>query len=268
MSLPLLDARLQQRHGDPNLIGKELIWQISDTIKHDPRSMQRTLGPSEIGDPCARRIAYKLLQTSEVRERPPNWPATVGHGVHLWLADAFAPIEVDQGQERWFVETKLVVGEIDGHDIKGSCDLYDRVTATVIDWKTTSKAKIEQYRKRGPGNLYRAQINLYGRGWRRIGQPVDTVMIVFLPRDGGLDDAYVWHEAYDDQCAVDALTRLQGIARLVGIFGVDALGMLPTTEAYCLHCPYLRFNSSNLAEGCPGDPATLQPRAVLTVEGK
>jgi len=268
MTLPVLAEHLQQRGGSGDLVGKELLWHVKESIKGAPRSHQRMIGPSEIGDPCARRIAYKLLGTAELAERPPAWPATVGTGVHLWLADAFTPHEVETGQERWFVETKLVVGQVDGEDVTGTCDLYDRDTATVIDWKTTSKAKIGKLRHgTAIDERYLVQINLYARGWKLLGHPVDQVMIVYLPRDGQLADAYVWHDEYREDVALNALERLHGISTIVTTFGVDALDLIPTTESYCLHCSYLRTGSSHLGEGCPGDPAMLTPTAAITVRG-
>jgi len=261
-----LDQRLLMRGGDPDLVGRELLHYIAAGIEHAPRSQQVLIGPSEIGNPCRRRIAYKLLDTPGVRVLAPNWKATVGTGAHLWLADTFGVIEADVGVERFYVETELVIAELGGELIKGTCDLYDRMTATVVDWKTTSAPKLLDYKRHGPGAQYRAQAHLYGLGWRRLGLPVDQVMIVFLPRNGELCDTYVWYERFDVELARAALDRLAGIKQLVDTFGTSSLAMLPTTEAYCLHCPFLIFDSPDLVKGCPGDPAMLQPTRAAAIE--
>lgn len=117
---------------------------IHDAILNHPRSLQTAIGPSEIGTPCDRKIAYKLLRHPE-RPQPPAWLPTIGTGVHSWLEDAF-----DQGayrellasggdQERWLTETRVTVGYIPGMGfLEGSCDLYDRYTGTVVDHKGLS----------------------------------------------------------------------------------------------------------------------------------
>jgi hypothetical protein len=196
----------------------------------------------------------------------------VGTGVHLWLEAVFGGTSLDKvpmvgpGQERWAVETKLTVGEVGGVPILGTCDLYDRVTATVIDHKTMGKTRLADYTRKGPPEVYRVQVQLYGLGWRRAGLPVDTVMISFLPRDGQLDDAYIWWEPFRPEIARQALDRLNGISQLVQTFGVAALGMLPTTDEWCFSCPYLRLKSDDLGRGCPGDPGMYQPNLGLTIK--
>jgi hypothetical protein len=264
-----LDQHLIMRAGDPALVGQELLWYIAQAIEHAPRSQQVMIGPSEIGNPCRRRIAYKLLAMPSTQQSAPAWKATVGTSVHAFLADVFAGVEAETGVERFYVETELIIGEVAGELIKGTCDLYCRCMALVGDWKTTSNAKLIDYRRHGPTAQQIDQVHLYGRGWRRLGLPVDHVMLVFLPRDGELRDSYVWHAPYDDKIATAALERLAGIKQLVDTFGTAALSMLPTTEAYCLQCPYFKINSSRLDQGCPGDPAMLEPRpaAIRVKEG-
>lgn len=233
---------------------------IVDAILGSDRSMQTSLGPSEIGDPCTRRIGYKLLGTPENDLRP-NWKATVGTGTHMWLETAFDRYNLANalrydGQERFYIETRVNVGEVNGEIITGSCDLYDRVTGTVVDHKTNGPTMLNKYRKKGPGQQYRVQAHLYGRGWQRAGLPVSRVMIVFLPRQGELEDAYIWSEPYDEQVALDALKRLAGVDAGVKALGVAALQLLPTVEAYCTYCPFFRHQSTDLTKGCPGDPAS------------
>ena len=146
------------------------------------------------------------------------------------------------------------VGEIDGETITGSCDVFDRVTGTVIDWKTTGPTMLKKYVRKGPGPEYRVQAHLYGRGWQRRGMTVRNVMIVFLPRNGELHEAHIWHEPYDEQVAIDGLTRASGIAVATKALGHAALEQLPTAEAYCRLCPFHSPQSTDLRVGCPGHP--------------
>jgi hypothetical protein len=158
-----------------------------------------------------------------------------------------------EGQERFYIETRVSVGEVNGVEITGSCDLYDRVTGTVVDHKFPGPTMLNKYRKKGPGKQYRDQAHLYGRGWVRAGLPVNRVMIAFLPRHGELDDAFIWSEPYDEQVALDALQRVEGIDLTVRALGVAALELLPTAPHYCATCNYFQANSTDLERGCPGD---------------
>jgi hypothetical protein len=255
-----LPAELTQTGGAPDLFAAEYLHAITDAIVNSPRSLQEDLGPSEIGHVCNRRIGYRLLNHPK-RETPPNWKATMGTGAHLWLETAFdnynlANAHLLDGQKRFYIETKVSVGEVNGVELTGSCDLYDRVTQTVVDHKTTGPTQLTGYRRNGPGQQYRVQAHLYGRGWQRAGLAVSTVMIAFLPRNGELKDAYIWHEPYNEQIAIDALERLAGIDLTIKTLEYDALPHLATADSYCTYCPYFKAKSDDLRNGCPGDPAS------------
>lgn len=261
-----LPAPLQRTMTPPAQVGSELLELIRTRIVHHPRSLQVEIGPSEIGHSCARRIGYKLAGVPEKTDQPPNWKATVGTAIHSWMEEMLDDDNLSyaertgSGQERWFVETRVNVGDINGVDIEGSCDVFDRVTGTVIDWKTNGPGMLKKYKK-GPSAEYRAQAHLYGRGWQRKGMTVRNVMIIFLPRNGELSEAVVWTEPYDEQIAIDALTRATGISVLINAFGDQAYGHLDTADAFCRMCPFFKFGSTDLKTGCPGHPNGDQERS-------
>lgn len=238
-------------------VGQEYVSVIIDAIDNHPRSQQVRIGPSEIGHPCARRLAYKLLATPEGPQKP-NWKATVGTAIHEWVANVFDQYNLDHaaengGQERFLIESRVTVGTVQGSDIDGSCDLFDRATGIVTDWKTCGPSQLQKYKRQGPGEQYRAQAHLYGRGWQRAGYAVTAVQVVFLPRNGDLSEAVIWTEPYDESIAVAALTRLQGIYLATSLLGHKGLEQMPTADAWCHLCPYFRPNSDDLGLGCPGD---------------
>lgn len=252
-------AHLEARGGDPALVKAELIGRIKDAIRNHPRSLQTRIGPSEVGHPCARRIGYKLHGHPEVNAGAATdtpWLPTIGTAVHAWLEDQFRQANEGHDHARWLVELTLSVGEVLGVDITGHADLYDRVTATVIDWKIVGPTQIKKYRLQGPGDQYRSQIHLYGRGITRRGMPCDTVAIAFLPRNGELADAYIWHEPYDEQVALDALQRAAGIGLTVQNLGPNGLPVLPTADAFCHRCPYFKAGSTDPVQGCAGHPTS------------
>ncbi len=269
-----LPADLMLRGGNPDLLRDELIEIIAADIEAQPRSLQKRIGPSELGSPCARKVGYGLMEAPVMnRNRPPTWKAYVGTAIHAILEKAFdqhnlahAP-ELDYN-ERWFIESTVDVGEIGGRPVTGHCDLYDRLTCTVVDWKTCSPARLKAFRASGPSPTYRAQAHLYGRGWARRGMPVDTVMIVFLPRNGELHEAHAWHERYDEAIAVQALRRADLIQTVVDTRGVQGLGLLPVAEDYCTSCDWFVPDAVDVRFGCQGQRERVEPAPALTLGGR
>lgn len=263
-ALPIIEAlpaHLTSRGGSGDLVGAELVDVIKNAIRNHPRSLQKAIGPSEVSHPCARRIGYKLGGAEEINQTPDDtpWLPTIGTAVHAWLEEVFAGANPGDEDLRWLVELRVGIGTILGAEITGSMDLYDRVTATVVDWKIVGPTTLRKYKANGPGPQYRGQIHSYGRGATRRGLPVDRVMIAFLPRNGELRDAYLWHEPYDEQVALDAIQRAEGIALAVGTLGPAAYAQLGTADAYCNRCPFYRAGSTDPATGCPGDENARTP---------
>lgn len=257
---PVLDTAFTQRGGDPDLAAGEYLDVIEAAINAHPRSQQEALGPSDLGHKCSRRIGYQMLGVEPVNlHQGVAWKPAIGTAVHTWLETVFDAWNVTNdsyaGAERFLVETTVEVGEVNGVPVQGHADLYDRVTATVVDWKVVGNPQLGDYKANGPGQQYRYQAHLYGRGFARAGHPVDTVMIVFLPRADELHKRVVWHEPYDEAVALEALERAEGIHLAVDALGAQALAALPTADAYCHRCPFHRPGSTDLATGCPGDPA-------------
>jgi hypothetical protein len=285
--LPPVDT---QRGGDPALLFAELKAVIADAITAHPRSQQKRIGPSEIGETCARKLAYKVTGTPEARTLPPGWRPTVGTATHAWLEEAF--IVANGEPARWLLETRIDAGTCAGQALTGSSDAYDRVTATVIDWKVVGPSSMKKYGQairagRAPRADYRIQGHTYGLGFTRRGLPVDTVAIVFLPSAGELDDALMWSEPYDPQVALDAMKRVDRIHALASTLGLA--GALPMTNRHirsvgadlladpdtgpddlaigtdadsCRFCPWHVPASTDLATACPGDAGQIEASAA------
>lgn len=242
---------------------------IERAIITHPRGLKVEAGPSEWYE-CLRRFAYKLGDTPPARVREPAWRPTVGTAVHAWLADAFVAENVSLGWDRWLIETPLTIGEIaPGRLITGSCDLFDRLTGTVLDWKIPGPSSIKKYRsRRDPGYQYRTQINLYGLGWLNAGHTVNTVSIYFLPSAGELGDGYYWTEPFDLAVAATALARAQKTIKAADAVGWDTVITLSEPVAdNCTYCPWWKPESADLRTGCPGvlpqRRSTTDPRALF-----
>jgi hypothetical protein len=251
------------RGSDPELLHRELLHLIRTSIRDNPRSLQTRIGPSELGTPCDRWLSHKLLDTLPVNDRQAPWLPTIGTAVHAWLEDTFAidnVRHVENGRaERWLLEQRLNVGTVGGQSITGSCDLYDTITATVVDWKIVGKTRLEKYKRHGPGEQYRVQAHAYGRGWVRKGFAVEQVAICFLPRNGELTETVWWHEPYDEQVAVAALARVEAVAMANAVLGAAAPAAMSTTDWNCGYCDYFQMGAADLTKACPGDPT--RPRS-------
>lgn len=267
--LPPLPEHLMSRGGSPKLLKAELLSVIEDAIVNHPRSLQRRIGPSEVGQECPRRIAYTLLDIGPFNPfSDVPWLPTIGTAVHAWLEEKFTDANDKTSEPRWLLEMRVSVGEIDGVEITGSADVYDRVTATVIDWKVVGATPLKKYRSKGPGQQYRCQGHLYGRGFVRRGLPVDRVMVVFLPRNGELSDLHVWSEEYRPDVAEWALQRANGIAVGAKALGTGVLEHLEPVEAFCRRCSFYKPGSTDLATGCPGvETQARQTEPALTLGG-
>ena len=271
----VLPAHLQRLDRSPQA---DYLSAIIHTIENHPRSQQRAIGPSEVGEPCARKLGYKLLGVPE-RPQQPAWKPTVGTATHAWLEGVFDAanlrgIAALEDHERWMVETRLIVAYLPELEplvgtpwLQGSCDLYDRVTGRVIDHKAVGTAALRRCRTKGPGETYRTQAHLYGLGWVLRGHPVTEVVVSFLPRDGQLSDAVWWSEPFDRAVAEQAVERLRGLAVTVSALGAAAPTVLPTAESYCTFCPFYKPNGDDLTVGCPGHEGVGAQRVGSQLDG-
>lgn len=269
--VPPLPAQLTQVGGDPHLVARELLHTIEDSIRRQPRTLQKMIGPSEIGQACSRRLGYKLLGVPE-NERQPAWKPTVGTAMHSHLEGVFDAYNLKHaedlgGQERYLIETKVTVGSINGQPVTGTADLYDRVSCTNWDWKLVGPTQLKKYRAQGPGPQYRAQAHLYGQGWWNAGLVCTHVGVVFLPRNGELADTHVWVEPFDPQVAAQAMRRVEGIAIAAQALGPQVLESLDTVDDWCSFCPFYRSGSTDLATGCPGHPTATVNDAGNQLDG-
>ncbi|MBD5787130.1 hypothetical protein IF650_13160 [Cellulosimicrobium terreum] len=197
--------------GDPQQSLRDVRAVIEHAIVHHPRSLQKRIGPSEIGTPCDHCLAAKLAGWSQTDDGVP-WLPTIGTAVHAWCEEQFIAHEVRRNAlhttgRRWLTEQKVTVGRIGGVDIAGSTDLLDTVTGVVIDFKIVGPSTLRKA-KSGPSEVYRTQADLYAKGWNDAGYRIDHVAIAYLPRNAAsLDHAVWWSAPHDRSRAEAALDR-------------------------------------------------------------
>lgn len=203
-------ADIKEAYGQLNLIKNH----ISDHIKNAPRSLQTTIGPSELGNPCDHCLAARLAGWTKNEHETP-WLPFIGTCVHEHFERLFSDQTgtVPLGP----VEQKITVGLLGGREIRGSCDLFIPQVAGMggmsVDWKIVGASKLQRVRASGhPGKQYEVQAHLYGRGWNKIGRRCTYVSVYFLPRNNpSLDNGYMWCDWYNEQIALDALARAERI---------------------------------------------------------
>ncbi|MFG1997895.1 hypothetical protein ACGFNU_01955 [Spirillospora sp. NPDC048911] len=236
--------------GSPGPLTDTLVQGIRRAAANAPRSGQTAIGPSEVGQPCVRRLAYRCLDWPKTNTTGDPWAAVVGTAVHAWLAAAFAAPE--EGG-RWLVERRVEVAP----GLSGSCDLYDTETDTVIDWKVVGATTMRTYRSQGPRRQYVDQAQLYGRGFERAGFSPKTVALAFLPRAGNLGGLWVWSAPYDPERAKAAVGRLDVVRDLVARVDPERhprnWSIIPASRGHeCTYCPWFSPGSTDLSRGCPG----------------
>jgi hypothetical protein len=222
------------------------------------RSQQTSIGPSEIGGACERRLAMGLLGANKPNDARDEWTSTVGTACHSWMEQAFAADNARRVREgrppRWLIEQTVTIrAGLDGH-----CDLYDLETHTVIDHKFPGVTSIRKYRKQGhPGQQYRWQFHLYGMGWENMGMPVRNVQTIMWPRSGLLRDAWLWSEPYDRSVAETALARVDKLLTAADV--AEGMGeletlidMLDRDTEHCGWCAFFDPKATDPLAGCRG----------------
>ena len=205
------------------------------------RTLQRTIGSSELGYACDRRLAYRLSETPVTNTRDPL-VTLLGTGWHAAMAETFARINGLTGG-RFLVEQPVMY-----RDIPGQCDLYDKTLATVVDWKSSTLDKISHLKRQGPALPYQVQVQCYASGLIELGHDVRNVALVFVPRDGKtLDQIWVWRTKYDRKVADDAIDRLEALR------GKAPQDVPATPDRLCPWCSHYLPGSTDLSVGCPGN---------------
>lgn len=241
---------------------KETFYAYSNRKTKDNRSAQTTLGPSEIGTPCDRRLAMALLGVAPVNPGGDGWAAFVGTCTHAGMAEIYT--FADAGTGRYAVEMPVFLGVPTVP--RGTTDLLDRRPGVVIDWKVMGKYSLDKFKKEGPSVTYRTQAHVYGLGAERAGEKVRNVAIVGLPRAGrSLDEMHIWTQPFDRKFAQAALGRVEKIANDIQAKKDDANALAPDTPADimylakqfpagddCLYCPFHLKGDKEMTRGCPG----------------
>lgn len=225
--------------------------------KNSARSRQQAVGPSELGSECERRLAYRIAGAAPVNLSSDPWPAIVGTSIHDWLERAVNNYQYKVKDLGYLTELRVYPDPM----VRGRSDVFHVPTGTVIDHKSTGTDGMRKVRKGIISEAYRIQVHVYGLGHKRAGRDVKNVALVFYPRSGWLDDAYVWMEPYDESVALAAVRRLYRIGDQLLDLEIDKnphrFEQIEATPGdSCVWCPFynrdLDVDISASDKGCPG----------------
>lgn len=208
------------------------------------RSRQTTVGPSEIGQDCPRRLAYRIAGTPAVNF-PDPLKAMIGTGLHEVIASGLHRLEGGTG--RYLIEHSVTY-----RGITGSVDIFDRFTRRAIDWKTTTKTRIRSYQREGPPTPYVIQANIYAQGLIAQGEQVDLIALTFIPRDGVLSDVWTWANSPNKEIADKAITRYEDIQEQTRQAPNGPAGVRAVPSTLCGYCPNHRKDATDPSVACPG----------------
>jgi len=233
----------------------KLADRITDVIysraANAPRSLQKRIGLSEVGEVCIRKTSYKLLDWAKTNPSTDPWASISGTAIHSWLASAF-----EEYPDQYLVEHAVKVTD----ELAGTADLFDKVNKMVIDHKCVGATAMKSRKKDGMTHQQRVQINLYGLGIENelgVGS-VEKVALAFYPLGGRLDGLHTIVEDFNPQLAKDAIARLEDTQTLLWQLDPEEnpqnWNLIPTTPTRaCSYCPWYLPFSTDGAKGCPGE---------------
>ena len=225
-----------------------------------PRSVQKHLGPSELGHECDRQVVAKMAGARVTNHVADPWASIMGTAGHAFVADAFDWDNKHNGYFRWLTEERVTPDPGPGAH-PGTADLYDAHERALVDHKFQGESTRARLKAHGPPRHYLVQVLLYRRGYLNIGFPVDRVVIASWPRTKStLDDLYVWSRrptAEDERLVDDVLTQTafrQQVAARVRAGDISLMDVPAVPEdSECFFCGLYRPQAAYDGQyGCPG----------------
>jgi hypothetical protein len=236
--------------------GTELRGIVTRYASQMPRSVQRHLGPSELGHECDRQVVGKMAGVPVTNHVADPWASIMGTAGHAYVAQAFDWDNLHNNYLRWLTEARVTPDPGPGAH-PGTADLYDTFFRCVVDHKFQGDSTRSRLRSQGPPRHYYVQLLLYRQGYLNMGLPV----IVSWPRTKStLDDMYVWSHVptpEDEQLVHDVLTQTQyrqlvADAVHAGRFDIMDVPAVPEDNE-CYFCGLYRPQAAYDGKyGCPG----------------
>jgi hypothetical protein len=246
--------------------GNEMKGIIKRYAARSPRSVQKHLGPSELGELCHRQVVAKMSASKHTNNVGDPWASVMGTAGHAYVEGAFQWDNEDQGYARWLTERKVVPdpqhdGTAGPFSHPGTADLYDAYNRALVDHKFLGDSSMSKLKSKGPKHIYYVQLLLYRLGYLNLGLPVDRIVLLAWPRTkSSMDEMYVWEHtptAEDDLLVAEVLRKTEirqqlaqeVLAKRLRIMDIPAT---PSDDS-CFYCPIYRPQSAyDNTYGCAG----------------
>lgn len=225
-----------------------------------PRSVQKQLGPSELGHECDRMVVGKMAGAPATNHVADPWASIVGTAIHAFLADSFSWDNTHNDYLRWLTEAR-VTPDPGPSAHPGTADLYDCHNRALCDHKCQSEGVRAKLKSKGPPRHYYVQLLLYRLGYLHLGLPVERIVLVSWPRTKStMDDMYVWSHVpvpEDDQLVDDVLVQTRFREQMAAWVREGRLNLMDVPaspeDSECFFCPLYRPQSAyDGGYGCPG----------------
>lgn len=257
---------------------KELRDVVSRYAARLPRTLQRHLGPSELGHQCDRQLVGKMAGVghSNASSLHDPWASFVGTAIHAILEDVFAwdasaqdpaktPQENGSNPGRWEPERRVTPDPKSEAPHPGTADLYDWKCKAVVDHKCQSEGVRDKLKRNGPPPHYFYQMMLYAFGYMNEGFTVERIILVSWPRTkSSMDDIYVYEHVITQEDIDNTIKLLERtavreeLAKAVasGVLDLYDIPMTPS-DSDCQYCPYYQPRAAldPSLKGCPGTAA-------------
>jgi hypothetical protein len=221
----------------PDLVTPRNLLTVIESFSVTARSLQATIGVSEIGMSCQRCIIRKLAMLPKTLEVG-SWRAQLGTYVHGGLAEDFESRYGESGKV--IIEQSLTVHTYKDFVLRGSCDAFfpNDGKGLVVDWKIVGDDTLDSVRNGKVKEQYIVQGNLYALGWELLGYPIEKVAIMFMPANKGnlQRDAVPVEFPYDRLLAANALAKIETYIDLAEKIGWENLLKQHSPQSGCFSC--------------------------------
>lgn len=212
---------------------QKIIKFVTDASNGNARNRQTAIGPSEIGHPCARNVAFKVAGVPKNPSYLDPFPSILGVAFHAWMEEHLP-------RDEWIPEQRVhVTGTL-----AGNSDAYHIPTRTVVDWKLLGRTQHQAWLGGYTKEQYEIQADAYGLGFVNAGYPVDRVAVAVFCRARPLQDMFLWARPWNPENARRALERLEIIKTYVDASGASDANRAPllnvpaTSGDSCYFCAY------------------------------
>lgn len=187
------------------------------------RDLQAKIGPSDLGDPCDKCLARKMA--GEKIQRSFSMYPWLGTAIHHLIEHIVHPsrfvlipdfnelaFEIF-GREGVVTEQNVFICHIKGYgDVYGNIDMIVEDEGCIVDWKSTSRKRVRNYKINGVPIENVGQTLLYIKGARASGYNVEAAVLVYIPRDAAdVSELWAYEVPYDEDEVQDVITRAENI---------------------------------------------------------